>query len=77
MIVSATIRRIGHHLAVSERRYEDPRVTRTKERVLDVVRDLLVSHGPMGVTYSADKPEVMAGIRALVDAGVYPENLWA
>lgn len=34
------------------RRHEDPRVTRTKERVLDVVRDLLVSHGPMGVTYS-------------------------
>jgi len=31
----------------------------------------------MGVTYSEDKPEVMAGIRALVDAGVYPKNLWA
>jgi hypothetical protein len=31
----------------------------------------------MGVTYAADKPEVMAGIRALVSAGVYPENLWA
>jgi len=31
----------------------------------------------MGVTYSKDKPEVMAGIRALVDAGVYPKNLWA
>jgi dTDP-glucose pyrophosphorylase len=31
----------------------------------------------MGVTYTEDKPEVMAGIRALVDAGVYPENLWA
>ena len=30
----------------------------------------------MGVTYSEDKPQVMAGIRALVDAGVYPENLW-
>lgn len=30
----------------------------------------------MGVTYTEDKPEVMAGIRALVDAGVYPENLW-
>ena len=27
-------------------------MTRTKERVLDVVRDLLASHGPMGVTYS-------------------------
>lgn len=31
----------------------------------------------MGVTYSEDKPEVMAGIRALVDAGVYPESLWS
>ena len=31
----------------------------------------------MGVTYTEDKPEVMAGIRALVEAGVYPENLWA
>jgi len=31
----------------------------------------------MGVTYTEDKPEVMAGIRALVDAGVYPEHLWA
>ena len=31
----------------------------------------------MGVTYTEDKPEVMAGIRALVDAGVYPDNLWA
>ncbi len=31
----------------------------------------------MGVTYSEDKPEVMAGIRGLVAAGVYPQNLWA
>lgn len=30
----------------------------------------------MGVTYTADKPDVMAGIRALVDDGVYPESLW-
>lgn len=30
----------------------------------------------MGVTYSEDKPQVMAGIRALVDDGVYPESLW-
>ncbi|MEN7973391.1 MAG: sugar phosphate nucleotidyltransferase [Verrucomicrobiota bacterium] len=30
----------------------------------------------MGVTYSEDKPQVMAGIRALVDAGIYPDNLW-
>jgi len=31
----------------------------------------------MGVTYAEDKPQVMSGIRALIDAGVYPENLWA
>lgn len=31
----------------------------------------------MGVTYTDDKPDVMAGIRALVDAGIYPDNLWA
>ena len=31
----------------------------------------------MGVTYTEDKTQVMAGIRALVGAGVYPENLWA
>lgn len=31
----------------------------------------------MGVTYSDDKPQVMAGIRALVSSGLYPENLWA
>ena len=31
----------------------------------------------MGVTYTEDKPEVVAGIRALVEAGVYPEDLWA
>jgi len=31
----------------------------------------------MGVTYADDKPQVVAGIRALVSAGVYPENLWA
>ena len=31
----------------------------------------------MGVTYADDKPQVTAGIRALVNAGVYPENLWA
>lgn len=30
----------------------------------------------MGVTYSDDKPQVEAGIRALVESGVYPDNLW-
>ncbi len=30
-----------------------------------------------GVTVREDKPTVMAGINALIEAGVYPENLWA
>jgi dTDP-glucose pyrophosphorylase len=31
----------------------------------------------MGVTYAEDKPQVMAGIREKIAAGIYPENLWA
>lgn len=31
----------------------------------------------MGVTYPADKPAVAAGVRALVEKGLYPERLWA
>ncbi len=30
----------------------------------------------MGVTYPEDKPQVMAGIRELVERGAYPSNLW-
>ena len=29
-----------------------------------------------GVTYKADKPQLMAKIEALIEAGVYPRNLW-
>lgn len=29
-----------------------------------------------GVTYKEDKPEVMAGIQGLKDAGKYPQDLW-
>ena len=29
-----------------------------------------------GVTYSDDKPGVVAGIRKLIDTGVYPDGLW-
>lgn len=29
-----------------------------------------------GVTYAADRPGVVAKIRALIDQGVYPEKLW-
>ena len=31
----------------------------------------------LGVTYPQDKPRVAAGIRDLVEAGVYPPKLWA
>lgn len=30
-----------------------------------------------GVTYPEDRPEVAAGIRRLISAGVYPEKLWS
>lgn len=30
-----------------------------------------------GVTYTEDKPWVQGSIRALTEAGVYPEHLWA
>ena len=29
-----------------------------------------------GVTYKEDRPDVVANIRALINAGVYPEKLW-
>jgi hypothetical protein len=29
-----------------------------------------------GVTYKEDKPFVVAGIRRLIETGVYPEKLW-
>lgn len=29
-----------------------------------------------GVTYQEDRPKVMAGIKAIVDQGVYPSDLW-
>lgn len=30
----------------------------------------------MGVTFPDDKPAVQAGIRALIEQGIYPESLW-
>lgn len=40
--------------------------------------DVLKSHDKwFGVTYAEDKAYVESEIRKLVDAGVYPENLWA
>jgi len=31
----------------------------------------------LGVTYREDKPLVMAGIRAMIEKGTYPERLWS
>jgi len=41
------------------------------------VRVLESTDAWFGVTYREDKPRVMAEIRALVEAGVYPNKLWA
>ena len=30
-----------------------------------------------GVTYKEDKPQLMAKIEELIEAGAYPRNLWA
>ena len=42
------------------------------------IRDRLLSSNEkwFGVTYQEDKPGVKAGIKALVDKGLYPSDLW-
>lgn len=42
-----------------------------KVRIIDTESDWF------GVTYQEDKPSVQSKITALVEAGVYPKNLWA
>lgn len=46
------------------------RTSHARVRVLDT------SASWFGVTYAADRPGVVARLRALVDAGEYPERLW-
>ena len=41
-----------------------------------VVRVLPTSETWFGVTYQQDKPEVVASVRRLIEAGKYPEQLW-
>lgn len=53
----------------------DPRVTRTKERVLEVVRDLLVTNGPMGVTYSAVAKASGVGRQTLYNHWASPSEM--
>jgi hypothetical protein len=45
-----------------------------REAVVDV---LPASGSWFGITYREDRPRVVAALRALVDAGVYPERLWS
>lgn len=40
------------------------------------VRVLKTAADWYGVTYPDDKPQVKASLRALIDAGVYPDGLW-
>lgn len=47
------------------------------ERNLATVEVLPSQETWLGVTYADDKPTVMAGVRARIDAGDYPERLWA
>jgi len=40
------------------------------------VKVLSTTDNWFGVTYAADKPKVVAALRALTDAGKYPDGLW-
>ena len=40
------------------------------------VRVLSTTEKWYGVTYAADKPQVMAALKAMTDAGKYPNSLW-
>jgi hypothetical protein len=49
--------------------------TLIKENALNV-KVLDTESDWFGVTYQEDKPFVMEKITQLIDAGVYPQNLW-
>lgn len=65
-----------------------PENTMKSEFLIPVVTDELIKEGNanvkllssnekwFGVTYQEDKPGVKAGIKALVDKGLYPNDLW-
>ena len=65
-----------------------PENTMKSEFLIPVVTDELIKEGKatvkllssnekwFGVTYQEDKPGVKAGIKALVDKGLYPSDLW-
>ncbi len=51
------------------------RLIRERGAIVDVLRSPQAEW--FGVTYREDKPHVLQRIRALIDAGVYPEKLWS
>ncbi|MBT3278307.1 MAG: nucleotidyltransferase [Phycisphaerales bacterium] len=56
--------------------YIPTEVNRQLQANAATVRVLPTDEKWLGVTYQEDKPTVVAAIRALIDAGVYPESLW-
>lgn len=55
--------------------HEDPRVTRTRAKVLDVVRTILDHDGPMGVTYSAVAKSAGVGRQTLYNHWSTPAEM--
>lgn len=55
--------------------HEDPRVTRTRTKVLDVVRAILDRDGPMGVSYSAVAKGSGVGRQTLYNHWAAPEEM--
>lgn len=53
----------------------DPRVTRTREKVLQVVREILDRDGPMAVTYSAVATASGVGRQTLYNHWATPEEM--
>lgn len=55
--------------------HADPRVTRTKAKVLGVVRSILEQHGPTAVTYSAVAQASGVGRQTLYNHWATPEEM--
>jgi AcrR family transcriptional regulator len=55
--------------------HEDPRVTRTREKVLEVVRDIMVAEGPLAVSYSAVAKAAGVGRQTLYNHWATPEEM--
>lgn len=55
--------------------HEDPRVTRTREKVLEVVREIMDEGGPMAVSYSAVAKSAGVGRQTLYNHWATPEEM--